>query len=163
MPARADDRLRLTEAQVCELVGTSQQRRQTWVARQLLRTAPKTGCGLRDALSLAQLVRLLEVLGPTDGVAAWQQSRDQLEQPLAAAVLDVVFDLQLKEAIVVSDSRRVGELVVHGRPVRLVRLGPRRAEVAAGFHRLCAAIVPVRSREAPHTRRRRTGADGQKG
>lgn len=156
MPARADDSRRLTEAQICELVGTSQQRRQTWVSRALLRKAPANGCGPLDALGLAQLLRLVEILGPTDGVAAWQQTRDALDQPFAAKVLDVVFDLQLKEAIVVQDTRVVGELVAHGRPVRLVRLGPRREEVRAAFDRLCAAVGPAGSgsRRATPARRR---------
>ena len=148
VPARADDAGRLTEAQICELVGTSQQRRQTWVSRALLRKAPASGCVLRDALGLAQLVRLVEVLGPTDGVAAWLQTRVELDQPFAAEVLDVLFDLELKEAIVVRETQHVGELVTHGRPVRLVRLGPRRAEVGAAFHRLCAAVAPTKSAEA---------------
>ena len=148
MPARADDAARLTEAQICELSGSSQQRRQTWVSRGLLRKAPVTGCGLRDALGIAQLLRLVEVLGPTDGVAAWQQTRDELEQPFAAGVLDVIFDLELKDASVVRDPHLVGELVAHGRPVRLVRLGPRRAEIGAAFRRLVAAVAPPASADA---------------
>ena len=145
MPARADDAGRLTEAQICEIAGTSQQRRQSWVARELLRKPPRGGCGLRDALGLAQLLRLVEVIGPTDGVAAWQQSRDELEQPFAADVLDVVFDLELKEAVVLRDSHLVAELIAHGRPVRLVRLAPRREEIRAAFQRLCEAIAPPAS------------------
>lgn len=145
MPARPDDAGKLTEAQICELAGTSQQRRQTWVSRGLLRKAPGTGCGISDALGLAQLLRLVEVLGPTDGIAAWQQAHEELEQPFAVDVLDVVFDLELKEAVVVRDPRVVGELVAHGRPVRLVRLGTRRAEISSAFRRLCAATAPLGS------------------
>lgn len=159
MPVRADDAAKLNEAQICELVGTSQQRRQTWVSRSLLRKAPTSGCGLRDALSLAQLLLLVEILGPTDGVAGWQQTRDELEQPFPAEVLDIVFDVQLKEATVMRDSQRVGELVAHGRPIRLVRLGPRRAQVAAAFDRLCAAVAPSAKpgaqAQGPKVRRRR--------
>jgi hypothetical protein len=73
MPAGTDNTRRLTEAQVCEIAGTSQQRRQGWVKRRWLRKAPPGGCGLRDALELTQLKALIDVLGPTDGPVAWLQ------------------------------------------------------------------------------------------
>ncbi len=140
MSVQADASGHLSEARICELTGTSQQRRQTWVSRGLLVKASEGGCSLDDALALAQLLRLVTAFGPTDGVAAWQQTRDELDQSELGADVHVLFDLELKKAIVIQDLGRVGERVVEGRPFKLARLGPRRAEVADAFRRLCAAV-----------------------
>jgi hypothetical protein len=151
MPPRTDN-AHLSEAQICELVGTSQQRRQAWVSRKLLRKTRKSGCGLRDALELAQLLRLIEVLGPTDAVVAWGQVREQCASPFPTATLDVIFDLELKTAAVLTDSAGVRAVIEHGRPVRLVTLAPRRAEITVAFRR----VVDSR-REAEPPKRRKPG------
>lgn len=133
---QADVRGRLSEAQICELTGTSQQRRQTWVRRGFLRKADRGGCGIRDALELAQLLRLVEVLGPTDGLVAWDQLKDELAKPFAIDPLDVVFDTQLKRAALVRAGEEIRPAVNHGRPVRVVALAALRAEVTDAFRRV---------------------------
>lgn len=83
---------------------------------------------------------LIDVLGPTDGVATWQQTRSDLETCEPGEPVYVLFDLELKQAALVHTLGSVGELIDHGRPVRLVRLTERRQEIDAAFDRLCAAV-----------------------
>jgi hypothetical protein len=86
-------------------------------------------------------VRLLvDVLGPTDGVAAWQQTRSYLETCQLGDPIYILFDLELKQAVVIHKLGSVGEAIEHGRPVRLVYLTERRREIDAAFNRLCAAV-----------------------
>jgi hypothetical protein len=136
MPGGADNTRRLTDAQVCEIAGTSQQRRQGWVKRRWLRKAPQGGCGLRDALELTQLKALIDVLGPTDGPVAWLQVRTDLEQPFPAEQLDVVFDVQFKRAVVARADTDLRQVIAHGRPVRVVALAGLRDQTAGAFRRL---------------------------
>lgn len=154
MPRRPD-RPRLSESQICEISGCSLQRRQHWVKRGLLKPTPSSGCGLRDALSLAQLLRLIDVLGPTDGVLAWSQVRGGLDQPFGAEVVGVLYDMQLKTAVVAGDATDVRKAIIHGRPVRLVELGPRHAEITEAFRRVgqAAAAASPASRQRGRTRR----------
>lgn len=134
------DGIKLSETQICELAGVSRQRREGWVDRELLRETPAGGCELTDALAVAQLGALIAALGPTDGVAAWQQVIEEFEDCAIGETVDVLFDLQRKHAMVVGKREMLGELIDHGRPVRLVPLGPLRAEVAAAFDRLRVAV-----------------------
>ncbi len=157
MTPRTDGLERLTEAQICELAGTSQQRRQTWVRRGVLPRSSGDGCGLRDALELAQLLRLVEVVGPTDGLVAWDQLREELAKPFAIDPLDVVFDTQLKRAVLVRAGEEMRPAVAHGRPVRVVPLAALRAEVSEAFRRLAQvagkrAGGKTRARVAPARR-----------
>jgi hypothetical protein len=154
MPGRTD-LPRLSESQICEIAGCSLQRRQHWVKRGLLKAAAASGCGLRDALALAQLLRLIDVLGPTDGVLAWSQVRDRVGQPFGAEVVDVLYDMQLKTAVVAGQATDVRRAIIHGRPVRLVELGPRRAEITEAFRRVgqATAAAPPSSRQRSRTRR----------
>jgi hypothetical protein len=138
--ATATDGKTLTEGQICQLGGVSHQRRKTWVERKLLREPPAEGCHRSDARGLAQLRLLFDVLGPTDGAAAWQQVSAEIEADETGGVLDILFDIELKQATVVRKRNLVGGLVAHGRPVRLVALAGRRAEIDAAFDRLCAAV-----------------------
>lgn len=142
MPARSDTTRRLTEAQVCEIAGTSQQRRQHWVKRGWLQKAASEGCGLVDALELVQLKALIDVLGPTDGPVAWLQVRADLEQPFPVDPLDVIFDAQFKHAAVASAESDLRAMIAHGRPIRVVALAGVRAQTAEAFRRL-ADLVPA--------------------
>jgi hypothetical protein len=130
----------LSEGQICQLAGVSHQKRKTWVKRKLLREPPDEGCHRSDARSLAQLRLLFDTLGPTDGAAAWQQVGAEVEADETGGVLDILFDIELKQATVVRERDLVGELLTHGRPVCLVALAARRAEIDAAFDRLCAAV-----------------------
>lgn len=147
MPSRSDSTRRLTEAQVCEISGTSQQRRQQWVKRSWLRKATSAGCGLRDALELVQLKTLIEVLGPADGAIAWLQVREGLEQPFPADPLDVVFDSQTKEAAIVTGGTDLRAMIAHGRPIRVVALAAVRGQTAEAFRRV-ADLAPLPARGA---------------
>jgi hypothetical protein len=137
MIARPSDEPRsLTEAQVCEIAGTSQQRRQLWVKRGLLKKVGRTGCALGDALELVQLKALVDVLGPTDGCVAWLQVRMELERTSSVDPLDVLFDAQIKEARVTDAECDLRPMVDHGRPVRLVALADLRKQTEEAFRRL---------------------------
>jgi hypothetical protein len=138
VPTRSDA-TGVTEAQICELCGTSQQRRQAWVVRGLLAKAGRRGYGLRDALELAGLLQLFATLGPTDAVLAWSQVRDRLGADRAGTVLDVVFDTELKRAELLDSPADLRTLIDHGRPVKLVALAARQREIAAAFQRVADA------------------------
>lgn len=140
MPTHSDGTW-LSESQVCEIIGVSRQRRQQWVDKQLLPRSPAEGCGLAEALAAAQLAALIGTLGPTDGVIAWQQLRDELEDDSPLDRLDVLFDLQHKQALVLEDRQTVGDLICHGRPVRLVELGRLREEIAEAHGRLSRGLA----------------------
>lgn len=137
----------LTEAQVCEIAGTSQQRRQQWVKRGLLTKVGSTGCALRDALELVQLKALVDVLGPTDGCVAWLQVREELGRTSSVASLDVLFDAQIKEATVADADCDLRRLVDHGRPVRLIALAHLRRQTEEAFRRLGEVPTSHRARK----------------
>lgn len=90
---------------------------------------------------MAQLAKLIGALGPTDGVVAWKQLRPEIEDPKAGTQLDVLYDLQHKEALILKDRQTVGDLICHGRPVRLVELGRLREEIAEAHGRLSRALA----------------------
>jgi hypothetical protein len=138
---------------VCEIAGTSQQRRQGWVKRQWLRKATRDGCGLRDALELAQLKALIDVLGPTDGPVAWLQVRTDLDEPFSTGPLDVVFDVQFKRAVVARADTDLRAVIAHGRPIRVVALASMRAHTADAFHRLAEISASARSGTTKPARR----------
>jgi hypothetical protein len=140
MPTRSDGTW-LSESQICEIIGLSRQRRQQWVDKQLLPSSPAEGCGLAEALAAAQLAALIGALGPTDGVIAWQQLRDELEDNSPLDRLDVLYDLQHKEALTLKDRQTVGDLICHGRPVCLVELGRLRKEIAEAHGRLSRGLA----------------------
>jgi len=139
MVPSSSDATGVTEAQICELCGTSQQRRQGWAARGLLAKPRRSGCELRDALELAGLLQLVAMLGPTDAVLAWPQVRERVGAVEADAVLDVVFDTELKRAELLDSPAELRTLIAHGRPVQLVALAQRRREIAAAFQRVADA------------------------
>jgi hypothetical protein len=155
VPARSDATSRLTEAQVCEIAGTSQQRRQQWVKRGWLRRAGGAGCGLVDALELVQLKALIDVLGPTDGPIAWLQVRADLEQPFPADPFDVIFDAQIKHAAVARADSDLRAMISHSRPIRVVPLARARAQTTEAFRRL------LRWRRRALAVRRGSDEDGQ--
>ena len=157
MPA-SSDATGVTEAQICELCGTSQQRRQAWVARGLLVKAGLSGCGLRDALELAGLLQLIGTLGPTDAVLAWPQVREHLGVEGAGAILDVVFDTELKRAELLDSSAELRTLIDHGRPVQLVALAQRQREIADAFQRVAdASREELRARKGTRAGRKQRG------
>jgi hypothetical protein len=99
-------------------------------------------------------MRLIENLGPTDGALAWPQVRERLAQPFASDILDVLFDTQLKTAVVVDRTTDVRELIAHGRPVRLVELALRRREITEAVRRLEQVVAPKRARARQSASRR---------
>lgn len=108
------------------------------MSRDWLRKATRDGCGLRDALELVQLKALIDLLGPTDGPVAWLQVRADLEQPFPPDPLDVVFDAQLKRAVVARADSDLRAMIAHGRPIRVVALASVREQTAEAFRRLTA-------------------------
>jgi hypothetical protein len=138
--AQPADGTGLSETQICELAGVTRQRRESWVDRGLLEEAPASGCRLREALDVAQLRALISALGPTDGVAAWQQTGEEIAAIAAEERVGVLFDLERKRAELVDEEAKLSEKINHGRPVRLVDLGEVRREVGAAFARLQEAV-----------------------
>lgn len=152
MPARTDDSSTLSEAQLCEINGVSQQYRQALVRRNLIRRAPTGGCTLMDALELAAIIALSEVL-PTGDVPL---AVDQLTGLLGSAVpgnrFDVVYDRQYKRLGVARDDEELREMVVHGRPVSVVALAERLAEIGDAFRRVAGSRRGRRSESSKRGR-----------
>src|SRR4051794_14752907 len=121
MAGRTD--VRLAEAKVCEIVGTSQQQRRQLVGRDLLRAAPARGCTLRDAIELAALLELQDHLETRAARVAWSQLRPQLAELVPGARLDVVFELRLgRIRLARSDADLAENVKVHD-PVQVIELG----------------------------------------
>jgi hypothetical protein len=151
--AGSDDSSRLPEAQVCEINGVSQQYRQTLVRRKLLRHAPASGCTIRDALELAAVKALSEVLPAGDVPPAANQLIAQLGDIIPGERIDAVYDRQYKRLQLVRDDASLREMVLHGRPVSVIPLADRLAEVGDAFRRIAGLGVAGR-RQGPRQRKR---------
>ena len=108
-------------------------------------------------LELVQLKALVDVLGPTDGPVAWSQVRDELAQPFLREPLDVVFDTQIKHAIVLDAVADVRSAISHGRPVRVVAMAARRQQATDAFRRLADVVAPSRRDRAGRSRQSQAG------
>lgn len=149
MAGRTD--VRLAEAKVCEIVGTSQQQRRQLVSRDLVRAVPAAGCTLRDALELAALVALQDQLDTRAARVAWSQLKPHLAELLPGARLDVVFDLRLGSIRLARSDAELAEAVRTRSPVHVIELGPRLQQVGDAF-RLWAEVAPF---HPPQRRKRR--------
>ena len=155
MHSRPDATSTLTEAQVCEINGVSQQYRQTLVRRKLVRRAPVGGCTIRDALELAAITALSDVLPAGDLPLAVQQLSSLLGGMVPGERVDAVYDRQYKRLDVARDDAALRGMVVHGRPVSVVPLADRLSEVGDAFGR----IVGLRGAgRRPGAGRRKRGA-----
>jgi uncharacterized protein (DUF2267 family) len=152
VPNPADDSPRLSEAQVCEINGVSQQYRQTLVRRSLVRPAPSEGCTIRDAIELAAIRTLRDHLSSADAALAAEQLWPILHDAAWGDRLEAVYDRQYKRLDVARDDAQLRILVSHGRPVQVVVLTERLAEVRAAFRRV-AGLAATSGRQ----RDRRSG------
>jgi hypothetical protein len=98
MSRSTDEGLRVSELKLCELVGVSQQYRQSLVKRGLLARAGRSGCTATDAVELATIERLGHHLRPGEVAVAWKDLRPQMRTIVPKGRLDVVFDSQLGSA-----------------------------------------------------------------
>jgi len=151
MAARTD--VRLAEAKICEIAGTSQQQRQHLVSRGLLRAAPDAGCTLRDAIELAALLVLQAQLETRAATLAWRQLRPELAQLVPGSRLDVVFDLRLGQLALARADDELANAVRTGGPVQVIELGRRLQAVGDAFRRW-SDVAPFRPRQ-----RRRRGSE----
>lgn len=150
--ARTDNTRRLSEAKLCEVVGVSQQYRQSLSRRNLLERTGRVGCTRTDAIELAAIERLSHHLSPNEVVVAWRQLRQLLRETLPGRRLDVVFDRALGTTTVVRSDAEVRAAVISGRAVNVVELGPRLQEVIDAFNRWASATAATG--EAPARRGR---------
>jgi hypothetical protein len=141
MSGRTD--VRLAEARICEIVGTSQQQRRQLVSRDLLRAAPAAGCTLRDAFELAALVELQDQLETRAARVAWSQLRAQLAELVPGTRLEVVFDLRLGSIRLARSDTELAQAVRVRRPIQVIELGTRLQEVGDAFRRW-ADVAPFR-------------------
>lgn len=131
--------MRLSELKVCEIVGISQQKRQSLVKRELLNAVDRRGCSVMDAVELAAIERLSHHLSPSDIAASWVGLQTQIRSLVPRGRIDVVFDRQLGQARIVRDDEALRGAVAIGRPVQVIELGPRLEEVAEAFQRWAGA------------------------
>lgn len=152
MAKGTDERGKLSELKLCELVGVTQQHRQSLVRRGMLEMAPPVGCSQTDAIELATLNALARHLSPSELAVAWSELRPQLRAVVPKGRLDVVFDRELGSTEIVRDDQTLRRAVISGRSMRVVELGPRLQEVLDAFRRWSA--VPKSAPRRTGTRRR---------
>jgi hypothetical protein len=152
MTKGSDERGKLSELKLCELVGVTQQHRQSLVRRGMLDAAPAAGCSQTDAIELATLASLGRHLSPSELAVAWSELRLQLRDVVPKGRLDVVFDRELGSTQIVRDDQALRTAVISGRPMRIVELGPRLQEVLDAFRRWAA--IPTSAPRGTSNRRR---------
>jgi hypothetical protein len=148
MPERSDIPPTLTEAQICEINGVSQQYRKTLVRRKIVRPAQPNGCTVRDALELAAIIALKQALAPSDVVLALPQLAEHLGASLPGGRLDAVYDRQHKRLLVARDDASLRAMLLHGRPVSVIPLAERLADVADACRRIASVHAPTKERVA---------------
>jgi hypothetical protein len=131
--------MRLAEAKLCEIVGVSQQYRQSLRRRGLVDRGSRAGCTRADAIELAAIEHLGRHLTPAEVSVAWSQVRQQLRQAIPGGQLDVVFDRALGVATVVRTDSELRAAVTTGRTMIVVGLAARLQEVTAAFSRWASA------------------------
>jgi hypothetical protein len=143
---------RISEAKLCEIVGVSQQYRQSLARRKLLERKSRDGCTRTDAIELAAIHRLSHHLSPNEVAVAWRQLRELLRETLPGRRLDVVFDRALGTTTVVRSDAELRAAVISGRAVNVVELGPRLQEVIDAFNRWTPATGEARARRSRQSR-----------
>jgi hypothetical protein len=134
MPPRPDGRGTLSEARLCEIAGVERSTRRKWVKRKLLHARPVYTED--DAVELAVLALLAATLGPTDAPVAWVQIRGDVMRRKWGRELDLIFDTQLKAALLTNDLPSLAASLRHGRPVRVVSLHRTIDEIRSAFKRV---------------------------
>lgn len=152
---RTDSTRRLSEAKLCEIVGVSQQYRQSLGRRKLLERTRRDGCTRTDAIELAAIERLSHHLSPHEVAVAWRQLRQLLREALPGRRLDVVFDRALGTATVVRSDAELRAAVMSGRAINVVELGPRLQEVIDAFNRWASATAATEGARARRGRQSR--------
>ncbi len=129
---------RLPEARVCAIVGVSQQRRQTWAREKVLRSAPRGGLCVSDAVELCGLKAFADATSPQIAKALWPQVGSQFASILPRGQLDLVFDEQFFSVAIARTGDELRALVAHGRLVRVIALGETAREIVRAFRRVAA-------------------------
>ena len=135
MASRTDSTRLLSEAKICEIVGVSQQYRQSLIKRKLIAAASHRGCSRTDAVELAAIEHLSHRLTPAEVTVAWRQLGSQLRDTVPRGRIDVVFDRSLGTATLVRSDAELRAAVTSGRAVNVLELGPRLEEVLEAFTR----------------------------
>ena len=131
----ASDGLVGSEALVCEVTGVSQPLRHKWIEKYGLRRRPRGAYEDFDVRELAALRCILDTLGPGDGGIAWHLIREQLVDVWDASPLVLLFDLQDKEATLVTLMPALAEALAYGHRVLAARLDDPLARASRAFVR----------------------------
>jgi hypothetical protein len=156
MASRTDSTRILSEAKICEIVGVSQQYRQSLVKRKLIEPTARRRCSRTDAIELAAIERLSQHLTPTEVTVAWRQLGPQVRDTVPRGQIDVVFDRALGIATLVRSDAGLRAAVTSGRSVNVLELGRRLEEVLDAFTRWAEATATpagqtVRPRRQPRS------------
>jgi hypothetical protein len=91
-------------------------------------------------LELAAFSRVVESLGFEDARLVWPQVRSDFGDSATDPQLALVVDLQRKEAHLVQHEERIGSLVRHGRPVRVITLSDELSVIATRYRELATIL-----------------------
>jgi hypothetical protein len=134
MGHQSDGSRMISEERLCEIAGVHRPTRRQWAKRGLLRA--RAGYTQVDAVELSVLHLVTSVLGSSDGPLAWMQIRSEVWKKRASPQLDLVFDSQLKKAVLTTRVGAIGTTLRHGRPVRVISLAEVTQDIQGAFHRV---------------------------
>jgi hypothetical protein len=140
MPTPPDGSVRVSEQRLSELAGIQAPLRQNWATKGRLHRRGRDGYDEADAIELVVLKALMDSLGALDGPIAWADARDQVNRRVDDPNLVLIFDVQDKQASVVSDMEALRDAAPYGHRVLVIDLADPICRVRISFGRVTADL-----------------------
>jgi hypothetical protein len=125
-------------SRVCEICGVLRQTRQKWIDRGLLQE--RSACGEIDLMETVVLRILFATIRKSHVRIAWQQIQHRLRETIPNQGLTIIWDVERREATLVTADASVIGAVRHGRPVQVIPLDEPIAAAREAFRKEIAAI-----------------------
>ena len=135
--AEASDGPRISQENLCEIVGVTPAMRRRWADRHHLEKRGGDGYLEYDAVELAALRALDRCLPSTEAQLAWEQLREMLGENLdLSAPLLAAYDRQDKKAGLIVTLADLVDFSEYGHPVLVIDFGDPIKRVRSAFARL---------------------------